>query len=95
LAETAEFLRASLCEVPDPPSRPEPIHHRGLQPDQALATLIGLGLDGHAAERERPGNRLEGNSGFDRATGAGEVICGSIIGLTSYRRFRPLPRATA
>ena len=34
-------------------------HHRGLKPDQALAVPVGLGLVAHAAERERPGNRLE------------------------------------
>ena len=42
-----------------PPHRAEPIRHRVLKPDQALARLVGLGLVAHAAERERPGNRLE------------------------------------
>jgi hypothetical protein len=37
--------------IEDPPSRP--------QPDQALALLVGLVLEADAAERERPGNRLE------------------------------------
>jgi hypothetical protein len=45
------------------PHRPEPMHHRFLKPDQALAPLVGLGLDGHAADRERGGNRLEGFQG--------------------------------
>ena len=42
-----------------PAHRAEPIHHRGLNPDQALTPLVGLALVAHAAERERPGNRLE------------------------------------
>jgi hypothetical protein len=33
--------------------------HRGLQPDMALAPLVGLVLLAHAAERERCGYRLE------------------------------------
>jgi hypothetical protein len=43
-----------------PAHRAEPIRHRVLQPDQPLAALVGLGLVIHAAERERPGYRLEG-----------------------------------
>ncbi len=41
-----------------PPHRPEPIRHRVLKPDQALAVLVGLGFDGHAAERERGADRV-------------------------------------
>jgi hypothetical protein len=33
--------------------------HRVLQLDQALAPLVGLGLVADAAERKRPGNRLD------------------------------------
>jgi hypothetical protein len=37
--------------------RAEPVDPDLLQPDVALAALVGLGFDGHAAERERPGYR--------------------------------------
>ena len=36
-----------------PPHRGEPVRHRVLKPDQALAMLVGHGLVSHAAERER------------------------------------------
>src|SRR5271166_158768 len=39
--------------------RAEPVHPDLLQPDVAFAPLVGLGLVAHAAERERPGYRLE------------------------------------
>ena len=35
------------------------ICRRVLKPDQALALFAGLDLVAHAAERERPGNRLK------------------------------------
>ena len=41
------------------PHRAEPIRHRGLKPDQALAPLGGLGLVAHGPDRKRPGYRLE------------------------------------
>ncbi len=44
-----------------PPHRAEPVDHRGLKPDEALALRVELRLVGHRAERERPGNRLEGS----------------------------------
>jgi hypothetical protein len=53
------------CHVVDTPPilslrhRAEPIRHRVLNPDQALARLVGLGLTAYAAEGERPGYRLE------------------------------------
>jgi hypothetical protein len=49
----------SLNDVLGPPHRAEPIHDRVLEPDQAFALLVDLVLVAHAAERERPGNRLE------------------------------------
>ena len=48
--------------------RAEPIHHGGLQPDELFAALVGLGFVGHAAERERPGNRLAVVAAYDRTT---------------------------
>jgi hypothetical protein len=42
-----------------PPHGAEPIRHRVLKPDQALAPLVGLGLDGHAAKQKRGADRLE------------------------------------
>jgi hypothetical protein len=47
----AAFARAS--------HRAEPIRHRVLNPDGALAALVGLVLVAHRAKRERPGYGLE------------------------------------
>ena len=41
------------------PHRPEPVHRRGIEPDQAFAPFVGLGLEAHGPDRKRPGNRLE------------------------------------
>jgi hypothetical protein len=38
-----------------PSHRAKPIHHRVLKPDHALAPLVEVGFDGHAAEREGGG----------------------------------------
>ena len=50
----SSFLRPRIA-----PSRSTQI----LQPDVALAPLVGLVLDGHAAERERGEYRVEGGGG--------------------------------
>ena len=39
--------------------RPEPVDHSGVQPHVPLAALVGLRLDGHAAERQGGGDGLE------------------------------------
>jgi hypothetical protein len=49
--------------APGPAHGPEPIDHVRLQPDQALAALVGLVLVADRAERERCGYRLEGGLG--------------------------------
>jgi hypothetical protein len=45
--------------------RAEPIRNSGIEPNQALAALVGLVLVTDAAEREGPGYRLE-RLGADR-----------------------------
>src|SRR5271166_2407834 len=42
-----------------PAHRAEPVDPDLLQPGRALTPLVVVRLDGHRAERERPGNRLE------------------------------------
>ena len=54
-----------------PAHRAKPIHHRGLQPDKALAPLVSLVLVADAAERELIAMRTWGPPGADRAPGLG------------------------
>jgi hypothetical protein len=67
------------CSSRPTPHRAEWIRHRVLKPDQALAPLVGLGLVAHAADRKRPGNRLErldadGDADLVRSRGRDEGV---------------------
>lgn len=46
-----------------PAHRADPVDPDLVQPDGALAVLVGIGLDGHRAEREGGADRIEGSFG--------------------------------
>ena len=58
--------------------RPELVDQDLLQPDGALALFVEVRLDGYAAERERPGYRLE------RLDGDGDAECENYLKNSGY-----------